>query len=86
MNSVTTLMTSHNTVGCNHLTSKPTYSTDHELCHHTDDVTQHCKPSRAAKDELILPTLTEHDAVVLVNMPSTYARLQKLRTCLFGCV
>jgi hypothetical protein len=40
MNSVTTLMTSHNTEDTVQL---PTYSTDHELCHNTDDVTQHCR-------------------------------------------
>jgi hypothetical protein len=50
MNSATTLMTSHNII-CNH-----TFLSNHELCHHTDDVAQHHpqshipikKPSRPA--------------------------------------
>ena len=38
MNSVTTLMTSHN---CEGRLVEDGLPADHELCHHTDDVTQH---------------------------------------------
>jgi hypothetical protein len=40
MNSATTLMTSHNTEGL-HLSIATVTGHDHELCHHTDGVTQH---------------------------------------------
>jgi hypothetical protein len=39
MNTVTTLMISHNTEGMSD--EDAWVGTDHELCHHTDDVTQH---------------------------------------------
>jgi ankyrin repeat protein len=72
MNSVTTLMTPHNRLPTSTACLMPTPS-NHELCHHTDDVTQQATDAKgrtalihaAVKDnDEAVAMLLEHSAVV----------------------